>query len=134
MFKNYFQTAWRNLMKDKTFSFINITGLSIGIAAGLLILQYISFELSYDRFNTNLADLYRVINDRYQNGRLIQHGTATYSAIGKALKEDYPEVENNSRVEFLPQPVIIYDNKIMDVQNGLAVDNSFLSMFSYQLV
>ena len=98
MFYNYFKTAWRNLMKNKTFSFINIAGLSIGMAACLLILQYVSFELSYDQFNKNVADIYRVSNDRYQNGKLIQHGTITYSAIGKAMQDDFPEVINHTRV------------------------------------
>ena len=61
MFSNYLKTAWRNLIKNKVFSFINIAGLSVGMAACLLILQYVSFELSYDRFNKNAADIYRVI-------------------------------------------------------------------------
>ena len=99
MIKNYFKTAWRNLWKNKTFSFINIAGLAIGMAACLLILQYVSFELSYDQFNKNAADIYRVYNDRYQNGKLIQHGTITYSAIGKAMQDDFPEVVNHTRVE-----------------------------------
>src|SRR5215467_2603380 len=99
MFKNYFKIAWRNLWKNKIFSAINIIGLAIGMAACLLILQYVSFELSYDQFNKNAADIYRVYNDRYQNGKLIQHGTITYSGIGKAMHDDYPEVVNHSRVE-----------------------------------
>src|SRR5678815_5380879 len=94
MLKNYFKTAWRNLWKNKTFSVINIAGLSIGMAACLLILQYVSFELSFDQFNKNASDIYRVYNDRYQNGKLIQHGTITYSAIGKAMQTDFPEVIN----------------------------------------
>src|SRR4051795_6416799 len=111
MFKNYFKTAWRNLMKNKTFSFINIAGLSIGMAACLLILQYVSFELSYDQFNKNAADIYRVVNDRYQEGKLIQHGTITYSAVGKAMQDDYPEVVNHSRVEPNGPVIISYNNK-----------------------
>src|SRR2546421_11583873 len=99
MLKNYLKTAWRNLVKNKTFSLINIAGLSIGMAAYLLILQYVSFELSYDQFNKNVADIYRVYNDRYQNGKLIQHGTITYSAIGKAMQADFPEVVNHTRIE-----------------------------------
>ena len=59
------------------------------MAACLLILQYVSFKLSYDQFNKNAKDIYRVANDRYQNGKLIQHGTITYSGIGKAMKDDY---------------------------------------------
>src|SRR5437773_10340240 len=99
MFKNYFKTAWRNLVKNKIFSFINIAGLAIGMAACLLILQYVSFELSYDQFNKNANDIYRVYNDRYQSGKLIQHGTITYSAISKAMQDDYPEIINHTRVE-----------------------------------
>ncbi len=99
MIKNYFKTAFRNLLKNKTFSFINIAGLSIGMAACLLILQYVSFQLSFDQFNKNAPDIYRVYNDRYQNGKLIQHGTITYSAIGKAMHDDFPEVINHTRVE-----------------------------------
>src|SRR6188768_2587873 len=98
MLTNYFKIAWRNLMKNKTFSLINIAGLSIGMAACLLILQYVSFELSYDQFNKNAADIYRVYNDRYQNSKLIQHTTKTYSAISKSMHNDYPEVINYTRV------------------------------------
>jgi len=134
MFKNYFKTAWRNLMKNKTFSFINIAGLSIGMAACLLILQYVSFELSYDQFNKNIDDIYRISNDRYQNGKLIQHGTITYSAIGKAMQDDFPEVVNHARVRPEGPDIIINHDKKIGEQNGLAVDNSFLDMFSYTLI
>lgn len=103
------------------------------MAACLLILQYVSFELSYDQFNKNASDIYRVSNDRYQNGKLIQHSTMTYSAIGKAMQDDFPEVVNHTRV--LPyQPIVIYKTKKIGEQKGLAVDNSFLSMFSYPLL
>jgi putative ABC transport system permease protein len=134
MIKNYFKTAWRNLWKNKTFSFINIAGLAIGMAACLLILQYVSFKLSYDQFNKNAADLYRVYNDRYQNGKLIQHGTITYSAIGKAMQDDYPEVINHARVEPFGTVIIINNEKKIGDQEVLAVDNSFLTMFSYPLI
>ena len=77
MLKNYLKIAFRNLWKYKSFSAINIGGLAIGMAACLLILQYVSFKLSYDQFNKNAKDIYRVANDRYQNGKLIQHGTIT---------------------------------------------------------
>ncbi|HET9825719.1 MAG TPA: ABC transporter permease [Chitinophagaceae bacterium] len=134
MIKNYFKTAWRNLWKNTTFSFINIAGLAIGMAACLLILQYVSFKLSFDQFNKNAADVYRVYNDRYQNGKLVQHGTITYSAIGKAMQDDYPEVINHARVvPFGTQTIINNDKKIGD-QEVLGVDNSFLTMFTYPLV
>src|SRR5450432_3778665 len=134
MIKNYLKTAFRNLMKNKTFSLINIAGLSIGMAACLLILQYVSFQLSYDQFNKNAADIYRVSNDRYQNEKLIQHGTITYSAIGKAMQDDFPEVVNHTRVEPFGEIIISNNDKKIGDQNVLAVDNSFLTMFSYQLI
>jgi len=134
MIKNYFKIAWRNLRKNKTFSVINIAGLAIGMAACLLILQYVSFELSYDRFNKNAEDLYRVTNDRYQHGKLLQHGTITYSGVGPALRRDYPEVINNTRVEPFTQMVLTYGDKKIGDQSILAVDNAFLSMFSYPII
>ena len=107
MFKSYLTTAWRNIKKNTIFSVINIAGLAIGMAACLLILQYVNFELSYDQFNKNISDVYRVYNDRYQNGKLVQHGTITYSAIGKAMQDDYPEVISHARVEPFGNDVII---------------------------
>src|SRR5436853_2067910 len=134
MFKSYLTTAWRNIRKNRIFSFINIAGLAIGMAACVLILQYVNFELSYDQFNKNVKDLYRVYNDRYQNGKLVQHGTITYSAIGKAMQDDYPEIINHARVEPFGKVIISSSEKKFDEQETIAVDNSFLSMFSYSLI
>ncbi len=104
------------------------------MAACLLILQYVNFELSYDQFNKNVGDLYRVYNDRYQNGKLIQHGTITYSGISKAMQDDFPEVVDHSRVEPLGQLVITEGVKQFGKQDAFFVDNSFLSMFTYPLL
>jgi putative ABC transport system permease protein len=134
MLKSYLITAWRNIRKNKVFSAINIVGLAIGMAACLLILQYVNFELSYDQFDKNLPDLYRVYNDRFQNGKLIQHGTITYSGIGKAMQSDYPEVLDHARVEPMGRVIVSSGVKKIGDQNGIAVDNSFLSMFSYDMV
>ncbi|HET6256306.1 MAG TPA: ABC transporter permease [Puia sp.] len=134
MLKSYLTTAWRNIRKNKVFSFINVIGLAIGMAACLLILQYVNFELSYDQFNKNVGDLYRVYNDRYQNGKLIQHGTITYSAIGKAMQDDFPEVVAHTRVEPFGPLVITEGIRQIGKQRALYVDNAFLSMFSYPLM
>src|ERR1700753_840619 len=130
MLKSYLVTAWRNIRKNKVFSFINVIGLAIGMAACLLILQYVNFELSFDQFNQHGGDLYRVFNDRYQNGKLIQHGTITYSAIGKAMQDDFPEVVNHARVEPTGRLVITKGATQYGKQKAFYVDNSFLSMFS----
>lgn len=134
MFRNYFKTAWRNLMKNKTFSLINIAGLSIGMAACLLILQYVSFQLSFDQFNKNADDIYRVVNDRYQEGKLVQHGTITYSGVSPAMQTDFPEVINHTRVEPFGKSIISYGTKKIGDVPLIFVENSFLQMFNYPLV
>ena len=134
MITNYLKSALRSIRKNLLFSIINIAGLAIGMTACLLILQYVSFELGYDRFNANAEDIYRVVNDRYQEGKLVQHGTITYSAIGKAMKDDFPEIINNTRVEPFSEQVFINGDKRIGDINALAVDNSFLSMFSYPFI
>lgn len=137
MFKNYVKTSWRSLIKNSFFSLINIIGLSIGMSACLLILEYVSFEMSFDQFNKNATNIYRIINDRYENGKLMQHGTLTYSAVSKEMKADFPEVINYTRmwhVELKSGTFIFYQDKKLEGQHELFVENSFLSMFSYPLV
>jgi len=63
MFKNYFKIALRNILRHKAYSFLNISGLSIGMACSILILLWVQNELSYDRFNTNAAQIYRITCD-----------------------------------------------------------------------
>jgi putative ABC transport system permease protein len=134
MFRSYLKTAFRNLWKHRRFSAINIAGLVIGMAACLLIMQYVSFELSYDQANKNAKDIYRVANDRYQNGKLIQHGTITYSAVGKAMNDDFEEVINNTRVEPGGEQIIQFEDKRLAEDSVFFVENSFFAMFSYPLL
>lgn len=134
MWKNNWKIAFRHILKNKTSSAINITGLAIGMTACLLMLQFVSFELSYDRFHENAGNIYRVVNDRYQDGRLVQHGTMTYSGVSRAMQEDFPgQIAAYSRMEPFSSMVFIYGDKKTE-ETGIAVDNSFLSMFSFPLL
>jgi len=89
MIKNYLKVAWRNLMKNKSFFFHKYCRPVNRDAACLLILQYVSFELSYDQFNKKAPDIYRVYNDRYQNGKLIQHGIILILPLVKQCKTTF---------------------------------------------
>ncbi|MEM9833871.1 MAG: ABC transporter permease [Bacteroidota bacterium] len=131
MLRNYLKIAYRNLLKNKVFSLINILGLAIGMAACLLILQYVTFELSYDNFHKKGDQIYRVVNDRYQNGELIQHGTITYSPVGNAMNEDFAEVVRSTEVFPTGEMVVDYQNKKIVAENTLATDSSFLNLFSF---
>ena len=93
MIKNYFKTAWRNLLKNKTFSFINISGLSIGIAAFLLIVHYLRFEYSFDSFNVNKDRIYRVPMVISEINGKPQTFAFTFPAVAPAMKKDFPEIE-----------------------------------------
>jgi len=130
--------AWRIITRQKLFSFINIMGLAIGMAACLLIVQYITFELSYDNFHQNGADIYRVKRQNFSGGNLIENTPKTYSAVGPALKSAFPGVKEMTRVTPMegmvtarqPNGEIIAFN-----ENSLyQVDGAFLRLFSFPMV
>ncbi|MCE7059847.1 ABC transporter permease [Dyadobacter sp. CY343] len=133
MIKNYFKIALRNLWKRKAYSFVNLTGLVTGITACLLILQYVSFELSFDRFHQNADRIYRVTNDRFQQGKLIQHGTITYPTIGPTMVKDFNEVDAFTTVSNPGTFKLQKDRKIYQ-EKGLYADENFLSLFTFPLV
>ena len=93
MLKNYFKIAWRNLFKHKGFSFINVSGLALGLASCLLILQYVRHELSYDTFQKNGDRIYRLKQNRYDQGVLTTEWAAGTAGIAQTVKQNFPEVE-----------------------------------------
>src|SRR5580765_1707186 len=97
MLKNYLKIAWRNLKKNKTFSIINITGLAIGLSCFLLIALYVLDELSYDRYNANAENIYRVNCDVKFNGSELRLPVAS-DMMGQTLKKDYPQVKEFTRI------------------------------------
>ncbi|HET9745176.1 MAG TPA: ABC transporter permease, partial [Chitinophagaceae bacterium] len=134
MIKHYLKVSFRNLWKYKSFSAINIGGLAIGMAACLLILQYVSFKLSFDQFHRYSGDIYRVVNDRYQQGKLIQHGTITYSGVSKAMNDDYEEVVQHARIAPSGEVILTYNDKRIAEDEILYADSNFLAMFDFPLI
>ena len=92
MLRNYFKSAYRILLKNKLFSFINIFGLAIGMAASLLLFQYVAFELSYDKFHEQAENIYRVRHDRYVDGELQYQKAQSFIPLGETMMLEYPEV------------------------------------------
>src|SRR5258706_13802052 len=103
MIKNYFKIAWRNLLKNKAFSFINILGLSIGIAVCFIIMLFVQDELSYDRFNKKADRIVRVVFKASINGGKINESNVM-PPVAQALKSDYHEVENATRLHTFVTP------------------------------
>ncbi len=134
MLSNYLIIAWRNLLKNKAFSAINIIGLAFGLAACLFIFQFVSFELSFDNFNEKLVRTYRVTNDRFQNGKLIQHGTIMYPTIGATMAKDFPEIEEHTRIMPGGDLNVKIGDKNFRGEQCLFTEEKFFSVFSFKLL
>ncbi len=98
MIRNYLTSAIRNFLRHKSFTLLNVIGLSLGIAASLLILQYVKYERSFDRFHAKAQDIYRVQYNGYQSGKLRFECAAAVPAVGPALKDNFPEVKQFTRL------------------------------------
>jgi len=131
MIKNYTKITFRNLKKHKFYSFINITGLAIGIACCLIIFLWIQNELGYDRFHKNAGELYRIVQESPQGGRIFRF-TSTPSGLGPLLKEQYPEIVDSAR--HTPTRWDIGREDIHFRESVALVDDSFLKMFSFPLL
>jgi putative ABC transport system permease protein len=134
MLKNYFTISWRNILKNKTFSAINVFGLAIGLAACLLILQFVIFELSFDKFNAKLDRTYRITNDRFQNGKLIQHGTIMYPTIGPTMAKDFPEIEEYSRIMPSGELNVKIDDRNYRGDQCHFADERFFRVFDFKIL
>jgi putative ABC transport system permease protein len=134
MLRNYFTIAFRSIFKNKVFSAINVFGLGLGMAACLMIFQFVSFELSYDQFNEQLDRTYRVTNDRFQNGKLIQHGTIMYPTIGPTMAKDFPEIETYTRLMPGGPMNVKADDRLFRGDNCYFADERFLTVFTFPLI
>lgn len=138
MFKNYLLIAVRNLKKRKVYSFINIFGLAIGVAVCLVILKYVDFELSYDNYHRNAANLYRTNTTQYRQGEF--RGTSVLSgyAQGPALLADVPEVKRFTRTHPMYGGAVMTftraegDASTFFEESIQMVDSTFLDMFTYE--
>ncbi|MBC3788568.1 ABC transporter permease [Spirosoma utsteinense] len=135
MFQNYLKVAWRNLLRHKVFSGINIIGLAIGMAACLLILQYVAFELSYDNFHSKGDRIYRVRQDRYNEGKLSTEWVSGAYAAGNSFKDAYDEIEDYVKIVGTGSVVAAAaDGEQMKVEKVYYASQAFFSIFSYPLI
>ncbi len=131
MLKNYFKITFRNLLRNKSFSIINISGLAIGMASAILILLWIQNEVSHDRFHAKIDRLYEVWSNDKINGS-IRSMQATPEIMAPSLKKNYPEVEAATRVNYTRNLLATLSDKKIE-STGAVVDPDFLTMFSFPL-
>ena len=134
MLKNYFKTAIRSFKKNKVLSLINLGGLSIGIAAVLLIGLYIHSETNYDNFQQNKSSLYRVGFHFWQNGKSIGDGAEFTPPFGPDAQNEFPEIRSFTRLSSERVAYITYNDKTLKVDNIHYADSNFFQLFSYKLL
>ncbi len=132
MIKNYLKTAWRNLSKNKLYSAINIFGLTIGLAACLLIGVYINNELNYDKFNNNANRIVRATME-YGAAGTVNTAATTGTKVGPQFKRTFPAVEEYVRT-FMNQGTVKSGDKIFDEPRILYADPAFFKMFSFNII
>jgi ABC-type antimicrobial peptide transport system permease subunit len=131
MFKNYFKSAFRNIKRFKGYSFINIAGLTVGMACFILIFLWVYDELNYDTFHTHSKQLYRIILKKADDPG-DQGVPSTPYILPKILKEEYPEIVEVTRVRTRAYPSAVrYGDIAFYEQQFFFTDPSFFSMFSY---
>lgn len=137
MLSNYVISAYRNLIRHKVFSIINLLGLGLGVTASLLLFQYVSFELNFDNFHFQSENIYRIRLDSYNAGSFENSSATSYYGESPELKDAFEEVENYVRMH-RADGMIKYQNEGVLVSNferrGFYADSSFFSMFSFPLV
>jgi len=138
MFKNYFKIAWRNILRNKVNSFINIVGLAIGMTCVVLIAVYVQDELSYDSFFRDAKNIYQVNMTGTDNGVQFSTGN-TAPAVGPTMHSLYPEIGSYSRI-YRPGDVMVRNDDgtktggYYTEKRILAVDSNFLQIFNYQIL
>jgi putative ABC transport system permease protein len=136
MFKNYFKTAWRNIIRSKGFSVINIMGLALGLACSLIIMLWVNDEKSVDAFHKNGKYLYQVYERNYFDGK-VDAGYSTQGLLADELKRVVPEIQYASGFEQVAAPgsssTFEAKEKIAKM-NGVFASEDFFKMFSYPLL
>jgi putative ABC transport system permease protein len=132
MFKNYFKTAWRSLLKNKGYSALNILGLATGMGVALLIGLWVYSQYSYDKFLPGYKQVYQVYRNFYGNGDTMSYG-GTSLKLADALRNQIPEIQYVAETDGFGMHGLMAGNKKFYIQGG-AVNNDFLKIFQYDLV
>lgn len=132
MFKNYLKTIYRNLVKNKIFSFIKIFSLTVGLVAAISIFLWVVDEMSFDKFHANANNIYRVMtNNTYPDGR-IETYPATSALLKDAIQAEIPEVDKTTLLSMETNVLIRHGRNSFNEQ-GLYADSSLFSIFSFSL-
>ncbi len=134
MIKNYFKIAFRSLFRNRLYSLINISGLTLGIAFSSLLALYVLDELSYDSMHRNVDNIYRVVITDDSGGD-IRHYGSTQGSLGPELKKTFPEVANAARLwKYTGQITFIHNGQRFGERGWYMADDQFFNFFDFELI
>lgn len=135
MIRNYIVLAYRNLLKTKWLSLVNIGGLSIGLAAGILILNYVAYERSYDNIHEKGDRIYRVESQFFEDGELSDDWATASFGYASAMHDHFPEIEDYVRIDISQTEGIVRYKELKYREEAIAAtESSFFSIFSFPLI
>ncbi len=111
-----------------------VGGLAVGMAACMLLLEYVSYELSFDHFHTRADRIYRVINERFVDGKPTQKSPITYPPVGAAMAEEFPEIANHTRLKPAGDIIVRLDDKIAEQKGMYWADAHFFEIFDFPIL
>lgn len=132
MLKNHLKIIFRNIMRHKGYSAINISGLAVGMACAILILLWVQHELSYDRFHENAKQVYRVNLKEHRHDGVYHHPWTPFP-LAETLKDQYPEIVASTRLNW-DHFNVKYQDKSFHEYEFLFVDPDFFEIFSFPLI
>src|SRR5260221_3181248 len=133
MIKNLIKTAFRNLLKNKGFTAINVLGLALGLATCLLIVFYVFDELSYDRYNVKAGRIYRINNDIKFGGNGNSYAVSP-APVAAALKNDFPEVEQVARLRDRGGFRVKKGNQNIQENRMIYADSTIFNVFTLPII
>ena len=133
MLTNYFKIAWRNLVKDKQFTILNMIGLSTGLACSFLIYLWVRDERSIDKFNRNDSRLFQVIKTSINDNGTIDTHETTPALLAQSMAREFNEVEYAVSVVRENMGILTFGEKNIKAQPQY-VQNTFFKVFSYQMI
>ncbi|MEP6465451.1 MAG: ABC transporter permease [Parafilimonas sp.] len=131
MFKNYFKTAWRSIWKNKTTAIINITGLSVGMTATVLIFLWVQNEMSFDNYHKDADSIFRLTTNLKAEGWIWE---TTPLLLADAVKKDVPKIEKTARLYSGDMPVFNINNNLSYEKNCAYVDADWFNIFDYNFI
>jgi putative ABC transport system permease protein len=133
MLKNFFLTTLRNISRNRIYAFINVFGLSIGLASSILILLFVTSELSYDNNQPKADHIYRLYLDGVLEGRELKGGH-TSIASGPVFQQEIPEITEFARFKTTGQTILIYKEEKYIEDNFVYADSAVFRIFDFKML